>query len=134
MATKRRMKKTKTRKWSAQSDKMPKDIGKFGAYMYVQPHPKGPRVMVFYYGKIGTHYKYATFDNFVDGPGDADETKLKGILSNLFHKYEMYNGLTHTPSQMHELIKGKVSKFYSLKWVEKNYDIIGNDLRNSGFI
>lgn len=109
------VKKTKTRKWSAQSDKMPKDIGKFGAYMYVQPHPKGPRVMVFYYGKIGSVYKYASFDNFVDGPGDADETKLKSILSNLFYKYDMYNGLTHTPFQMHELIKNKVSKFYTLK-------------------
>jgi hypothetical protein len=131
--TKSTTKKSKTKK--NLKDKMPQDIGKFGAYMFVQPHPKGPRVMVFYYGRMwsGT-YKYTTFDNFVDGPGEADEATLKGILARLFQKYEMYNGLTHTPVQMHEILKNKVSKFYSLKWIEKNYNIVGNDLRNSGFI
>lgn len=129
MSKTKKMKKTKK---VSKSDKMPTDIGNFGAYMYVDP--KGPRVMVFYYVRIGTNYKYATFDNFVDSPGDADEPTLKSLISHLFHKYEMYNGITRTPIQMHELIKDKVSKFYSLKWVEKNYDIIGNDLHNLGFI
>jgi hypothetical protein len=131
MSKTKKNKKTKTRKLS-KGDKMPTDIGNFGAYMYV--HPKDQRVMVFYYGRIGTDYKYSTFDNFVDSPGDADEPTLKGLIANLFHKYDMYNGITRTPVQMHEMLKGKVSKFYSLKWVEKNYAIIGNDLHNLGFI
>lgn len=128
--------KRQTKNVSTQGDKMPKDIGNFGAYMFVVPRAKGPRVMVFYYIKMfgSEMYKYAVLDNFVDGPGDADKTTLKGILSKLFHNFEMYNGLVHTPSQMHELIKHKVSKFYSLKWVEKNYNIVGNDFRSSGFM
>ncbi len=116
---------------------MPKDIGKFGAYMYVNPnHKKGPRVMVFYYGKISHSemYKYVTFDNFVDGPGNANKQQLTGILSHLFRTYDMYNGLKHSPKQMHDLFKDKVSKFYSIKWIEKNYAIVSNDLHNAGFI
>jgi hypothetical protein len=94
------------------------------------------RVMVFYYGKMPNSdmYRYAFFDNFVDGPGDADKQALKAILTQLFHKYKMYSGLTHTPVQMHEMLKDKVSRFYSLKWIEKNYSIIANDLHHSGFI
>ena len=120
----------KTRK--IQKTKIP-DIGTFGAYMFVD-HRK--RVMVFYYGKMPNSdmYKYAFFDNFVDGPGDADKHALKAILAQLFQKYKMYSGLTHTPEEIHELIKDKVSNFYSLNWIKKNYSIVGNDLHNSGFL
>jgi hypothetical protein len=67
-----------------------------------------------------SEYTVAIFDNATDHVKNVNLPELESILS----EFEPMNYLDYTPVQLHELLRTRVTRHYSVRWFENKYTFI----------
>jgi|LauGreDrversion4_2_1035121.scaffolds.fasta_scaffold03733_10 hypothetical protein len=105
-----------------QKDKFPK----FNAFFFTHREKGVGKVHLFIYVWNPNIQKYTTafFVNGTDYIDSSTLPELKKLISGLRKKTTLYKYTDHSPEELHETLKKKITSFYSLKWFQRQYQFV----------